>query len=326
MLAIACLIVGLAACGRIGKSAEERITDAMPPGSEVLAAKDKLEALATAQSIDVKAIQDEYASRVQRRASECARGYEPSVFSGTDGIREALTDKDCFATTDVALKNWLAYRRIAILLAAPPLRPIPAGAPAMIMAEDDIRSVDFASQAGIALVHTPKQYQVVDIGSGKTLRKEAINGFIGASVSPNGRVFAINTGEDTDIRESESGEVLATFANVRAYQFFWAGKTGAIFQPTRLPDGSRPSAGSLFLDFASGKESRIPMNTPDVERVLPIPGKPDQVAVLGFNRLGMVQLTQAAAGTEAELKFERRSSEPPRASSWCRWRRWNRER
>ncbi|MBF6025373.1 hypothetical protein [Lysobacter niastensis] len=296
---------GLSACGGMGKSAEERIGDAMPPGSEVLAAKARLDALGRQQGVDLRTIETEYQARLTNRVVDCAHGYRPSMFSSSERIRTALTDKDCFTRTDAALHDWIMYRRIGALLSAPPLRPLPKTTPAMIVAADRIQGATFAERAGVAVFELSRRFQVVDIASRATISEGETDGSPPVSVSPNGRLFVAGQGSDAQVRDAATGEALATFTGVRPYQFHWVHDTGAIFWPRRpAEDGGRTRMEPVYLDFTSGRETRIPMTGMEVDRVVPVPGQAARFAVFLNNRVGTVQLRQAAQGWDAQLLSE----------------------
>lgn len=300
-----CVAFGLSACGAMGKSAEERIGDAMPPGGEVLAAKARLDALGRQQGMDLLAIESEFQARLARRTADCAHGYRPSMFAGSDTIRASLTDPECFVRADAALREWLAYRRIGALLSAPPLRPLPRTAPAVIAAAGTIQGVSFAERAGIAVFELPRRFQVVDLASGATIIQGDTDGSPPLSVSPNGRLFVVGQGSDAQVRDAATGETLATFPGVRSWQFHWVQDSGAIYRPhLRADDGGRLRMEPVYLDFASGQEARIPMTGMEVDRVVPVPGQAAQFAVFLNNRVGTVQLRQTAQGWGAQLLSE----------------------
>lgn len=294
----------LAACDGIGKTAEDRITAAVPPGAEILGDKAKLDALAKALAFDGGKIDGEYQARLKVRALECAHGYKPGAFAGEEGIRAALTDKDCFAKADAALRQWLGLRRVGLLLAAPPLRPLPTTAPATIEAAEFITEVNFAERAGIAVAQMSHRYQVLDIAGGKILHEGQSDGSPVVSISPNGRLFIANRREDAEVREAETGETLAVFPSVQAYQFHWVGDVGAIYRPG-TPTMEGKHADPVFLDFVSGQETTLPMGGHDVDRVLPLPGTTSRYAVLTFNRVATVELQQGERGWQARLLSER---------------------
>src|SRR6476620_8461044 len=111
MHAIACTIVFvLAGCSSGTPTA--RINAALPPGSEVIAAKAKLSAFQQEAKLDAAAFEAAYAQRLDKRVTECARGYTPSFFDDEADILERLVDKDCFARADAAIADWLRFRLV----------------------------------------------------------------------------------------------------------------------------------------------------------------------------------------------------------------------
>ena len=305
------MVVSLGGCGGLGHSAEDRVNAAMPVGSAILVAKDALEAMATAQSADVAAIEAEYVARLKVRALECGHGYAPGLFADDDAIRSHLTDTGCFARADQQLQDWLGLRRVGLLLAAPPLRAIPKTPAPMLVAPDTIVEAAFAARAGVALVKSQRHYQVVDMGSGDTIHQGDADS-TAVSLSPNGRLFLLGHQSDAQVVESETGTVLATFPGVRPWQFHWAHDVGAFYASPR--DGGR-MPGIVFRDFTSGRESPIPMSVDAVNQVVPLPGAAPRFAVFGWNKLGEVALTRGADAWEASLRSERVLSE---TTGWSR--------
>ncbi len=300
----------LGGCGGLGKSAEDRINAAMPVGSAILVARDNLTALAKAQSQDVKQIDDEYAARMQVRALECGHGYAPGMFTADDGIRARLTDKDCFAKADEQLQEWVGMRRIGLLLAASPLRPLPKTPPAMIVAAEQIGEVAFAQRAGIAVVQSNKQYQVIDIGNGDIIH-QGHAGTVALAPSPNGRLFVVANQYDANVLDAETGAVLATFPAVKSYQFHWVHDVGAVY--TTQGEGHAPSTD--FIDFTSGRHTTIPMSTDVVSEVISLPGAEPRFALFGWNKFGQLGLKHDASGWNASLLSEQVLSE---TTGWSR--------
>lgn len=126
-------LVVLSGCARLGASAEERINQAVPPSIEVQAAKSSLDRFAQSLTLDPEQLETEYQARLKGRALECGRGYAPSLWTSDEAIRTALVDGECFRNADDGLREWVGFRHIALLLAAPPLRPVP-DAPSVVLA------------------------------------------------------------------------------------------------------------------------------------------------------------------------------------------------
>lgn len=308
------LVLALAGCDRlsqIGSSAEDRINRAVPVASGTTDSRQAYDDAAKSLSVDTTAMDAEYFARLKVRALECGHGFAPSVMASDDDIRSALTDKDCFAAADAELQQWIGLRRIGLLLSAPPLRPIPATPPAMLVAPDDIREVSFAERAGVALLQSAKQYSVLDLATGESIRTADVsNSDPITSLSPNGRLFVgggVGRG-DAAVYESTTGEVLATFPGVRSYQLYWVADIGAIHASERGAD-------LAFIDFSTGRESRIPMTIGVLDRVVPMPGATRRYAVLAFNRQGVVEIKPGPQGWSAALISESKVASP---GGWSR--------
>jgi len=308
-LALTLALSGCERVERLGSSDEDRINVALPVAADTLAAKQSLDALATSLSVDLAGLEDEYRARLKVRALQCGRGYTPSTLSSDDDIRAAVGDAACFTAADAALKQWLGQRRIGLLLAAPPLRPVPAKAPAMLLTTSLIQEANFADRAGVALLQSPKEYRILDLATGDTIRTGTLEGGEPITgLSPNGRLFVSRSGRDAVVRESETGDMLATFQDVSSWQVFWVGDVGAI-----LPgeNGGEPQ----FVDFSSGRESKVPMPVGVLERVVALPGTPLRYAVLGFHRQGVVELRRTAQGWNVALLSEAKVTSP---TGWSR--------
>jgi hypothetical protein len=304
-----CLIAALAGCQRLTGSAEDRIGAAMPVSDAAREAKQAFDALAKRQSAEVEKTDNEYRDRLKVRALECAHGYAPSPMASDEAIREALTDKECFARFDESLVQWIGLRHVGLLLAAPPLRPIPATPASLLVAEDFIQEASFATRAGIAVLQSGRRYQVLDLADGKTIYSGAKSGGAPAgSLSPNGRLLVTAEDRDAVVREAETGKALIRFADVRSYAFFWVGDVGAVY----VPDGEREP---VFLDFASGLVTKIPLGTPNVEQAVPALGSDSRFALLGFNRVGVIDLVASPQGRIAQLSQEIKLSE---GGGWAR--------
>lgn len=304
------IAVGLSGCGNVGKSNEERITDAMPPSSAVLASKEKLDALMQSVAADATGFERDYAARLSARARECAGDYTASLFASAATVRDALTDKDCFARSDEAIVQWLDMRRIGQLLASPPLRPIPASPPAIIAGTGPIQRAVFASSAGVALLQVGKKQQLVDIGSGVVVHEAEDPQWRASSLSPNGRLVVAGDGRSgTRLHDALSGEVLAEF-KLQPARFHWLDGIGAVFREEMRDDGNGRQP-LVFLDFSTGNRQTIPMTLANLEKALPIPGKPQHYRLLAYNRMAEISLEKDATGWKASLLSEQPLREGP---------------
>lgn len=295
---VAAVVLALAGCAQ----PEDRINAALPVGADILDAHARLVATAQAQRVDVTSIEQDYAQRLRLRGRECGHGYTPGPFTGEATIREALTDAECFAARDAQLRRWLEWRRVGLLLAAPPLRPVPKSAPPAIVATSAIRQAEFAARAGVALVQTIEGYQVIDLGTGATVHRGS-DGDRPQAISPNGAVFLTQSLEGLQLRAAANGEVLATLPGVPAGAFHWLGDAGAVF--SRPLPGGRRTGPMLFVDFASGQETPIPTAAAQVKRVVPIPDEPARHVLVSDARMGEIELRRDRLGLRAVLLSER---------------------
>lgn len=295
-VALACLFYATAACQRF-VAPENRINAAMPVAAETVDAKQAFDELARTLSFDAGRINDEFRSQLKIRALECAQGYSPSWLHGEERIRAQLTETVCFEKFDRALTQWIGQRHAGLLLAAPPLRPIPAQPAPYLVASGRISEGSFARQAGIAVLHTKKQHEVFDLGSGERLQQIAREGrtFV-VDISDNGRLLSLNQDQSTVVLDLERGKPLLRLDKVLDRRLFWVGQAGAIYVPE---DPRAP----LFVDLLNGRESSIPTSINGVKALAPTP-VPGRYALLGFTRHAAVDMSRDAQGWKATLAQE----------------------
>jgi hypothetical protein len=296
-MALACLLSTTTACQRFA-APEERINAAVPLGGMATQAKQAFDALALAQSFDTGRIDNEFRDRLKMRALECAHGYSPSLLQGQAHIREQLSDAECFEKFDQSLAQWIGLRHAGLLLAAPPLRPIPTRKIApWLVASERISEGSFARQAGIAVLHTGKQHEVFDLGSGERLQRIAREGrsFV-VDISDNGRLLSLNQDQTTVVLDLEQGKPLLQLDNVRDQRLFWVGQAGALY----VPDDERAP---LFVDLLNDRRSPIPTSLNRIAAVAPTP-VPGRYAMLGSTRHAAIDLAQDAQGWKATLALE----------------------
>jgi hypothetical protein len=258
--------------------------------------------------VDAKSVDDDYTARMKARAVDCGHGYQPSVIESETSIHEQLiADKDCFARVDQKLQEWVAYRQIGLLLTELPLRPLPDVAPSIILAGANIAQADFAESAGVVLVQEAGKYEVIDIGKGDVIAHGPIDYSAARSLSPNGRLFVVAKDNDVQIRETETGTVIATIPRIEADGFHWVGAIGAVYKPGWTPDQEDSGQEApMFVDFTSGNEIPIAMAISAVNHVVALPGAIRRIAVLAAGKIGEIKLTHAQAGWDATFLSERR--------------------
>jgi hypothetical protein len=250
-----------------------------------------LEATTGAQKKDVEARFD---SRLKLRALNCAQGYAPSFFASADEIRRKVGGSSCFAEADAELARWTGLLRAGIVLARPPLKPVPRSGPAFVLADGFISGAVFAAAAPVALLDVgPGQtIQVVDIETSRPLLREpAASSKIG-QLSPNGRLFTVGDNDRLRIRDSETGAVVAELPLVRWHTFHWLDNRTAIYN--RSGSGAEKP---FLIDFASGKEVPIPWLSSGVQRATAVAGADNQYVVF-------------SGATITKIAFERGGVEP----------------
>ena len=307
-MALACLL-STAACQRFS-APEDRINAAVPLGEAATRAKQDFDASARAQSFDAGRIDNEFRDRLKMRALQCAHGYSPSLLQGDAHVRGQLSDTDCFGKFDQSLAQWIGLRHAGLLLAAPPLRPIPTQKIApYLVASERISEGSFARRAGIAVLHTARQHEVFDLGSGERLQQIAREGrsFV-VDISDNGRLLSLNQDQTTVVLDLEQGKPLLRLDDVRDQRLFWVGQAGALY----VPDDERAP---LFWDLLNDRQSPIPTSLNRIGAVAPTP-VPGRYALLGFTRHAAIDLAQDAQGWKATLALE---AEPGQAvGHWSR--------
>lgn len=295
-VAVVCLLSTTPACHRLA-SPEDRINAAVPVATEVAEAKKAFDLQAATQSFDVSRLDSAFRDRLKVRALECAHGYSPSWLHDEGKVRAELTDTGCFEKSDQELAQWIGLRHAGLLLAAPPLRPIPEQPAPYLVAGERISEGSFARQAGIAVLHTGKQHELFDLGSGERLqqiRREGRNFVV--DISDNGRLLSLNQDQSTVVLDLEHGKPLLRLDNVRGQRLFWVGQAGALY----VPEDERAP---LFVDLLNDRESLIPTSINQVSALSPTP-VPGRYALLGSNRHAAIDVTQDAQGWTARLALE----------------------
>lgn len=293
---LSCLL-STTACQRFDV-AETRINAAAPVSDEVRQARLDFDDAAVALAIDVERLHAQFRDRLKMRALECAHGYSPSWLHDEEHIRSQLVDSDCFAKSDAALAQWIGLRHAGLLLAASPLRPVPNEQIApYLVASERISEASFARQAGIAVLHTSKQHEVFDLGSGQRLQQIQREGrnFV-VDISDNGRLLSLRQDESTLLLDLEHGKPLLRMDKVRDQRLFWVGQHGALYVPS---DERSP----VFVDLLNGLQSPIPTSIHSVLMSVPTPVA-GRYAVLGSNRHAAFGVSGDSNGWKASLALE----------------------
>jgi hypothetical protein len=277
-------VLPLAGCGvrNLWLDDTARIEAAWPLPAAVEQSRLKLEALVANDSAAHDKWRREFESRRDLRALKCLSA-RLSLFDDDDDIRRKV-DSSCLKAADAELQAWTQGSRLGILLTLPALRPVPTELPKFIATTDVPDVFGMADAAPIIVVARNRKLEVLDAGSGQTIfRDEALAerpGFL--APSPNGRVFSAGEGSSVVLRESESGDVLATFTGYRG--FAWLDATTGIFTDVNL------NQRALF-DGATGTLSQPKGMTTYTGTVVRVGENPARYVVPGYMRLAKFELS-----------------------------------
>lgn len=241
-------------CDGIGRTPEERINGAHPLAESIAKTQDALmKYLGEGHADERQALEVEFDSRLKIRALTCGKGNEPGLFDSDEEIRSTIANPQCFADYDAGMTDWLNHRRIAQLLSAPPLRPIPEDVPRFITAAGNIGIAWFAADAGVVLLSSARDLEILDLNTNKAIFAEtgdpAGSWQSSARLSPNGRLFLTGKAGALSVRDTETGEILAEYADLQG--FYWLDGQTAL---AVMREGSREP---LLIDFANGV--RVPV-------------------------------------------------------------------
>lgn len=241
-------VITLAGCEFVLLDAEGKINAAVPLPQEVQITKAEL--LAKAPAEQRKKIENEFASKLKLRALTCAKGYTPSRFASIEKVQKELSDRSCFTEEDVGIARWIGMRRVAVILAESPLKPLSVTAPKFIVGDAFIQGVQFAQQAGVVLLETMKSFQVLELESGKTIFKQPkLDSQMGV-LSPNGRLFTTGVVGRLSIRSAENGAVILEVPKARAHSFRWVDDKTALYN---TDDSNK----LMLVDFVGGSEALV---------------------------------------------------------------------
>lgn len=283
----------LTGCG----SPEDRVAKAFPAGKDVEAARAAFDTAVQALPAERKrALDASYAAQLKLRALECGKGYQPGPFESTESIRDAVGNDECFVQKDAGLRHWLGMQRVGLLAAMPPLRPVPPKAAPTLAASDTLLNAVFAENAGVALLQTRSQEELVDLAVGKVLRVgERTSTSSEANLSSNGRLLVRAQPGGAVLQDAETGEVLVTVTDANRVHF--AGGHGLVYAADGKP---------TFHDFASGSDTVLPFQAHALAALIPVPDKPADYVLLGDGRAALLSIACQASGCTPQLALEAR--------------------
>jgi len=296
MVALAGLFSGCASSTWFSSSTD-KINAAFPVTAEVQ--EYKAAALLLANNRQKKVIEAQLDERLTQRARRCAKDYAPSLHTSAEEIRKYLNNPSCFAEADQEIIAWLSIRKTGLILAQPPLTPVPTEPTIGIKADDGtiLGSPLFAANAGIALVTTSSTIALMDINTRKVLFRERKAGAAGP-LSPNGRLFlTLETGNRLQIRDSVTGSAVSEIHGVLPWEFHWLDDRTAFYANRKYQ--------SFFVDFASGETIPTGVKNLVISKTVRMPDVSDQYAVLTGNKVLIFGLTRDNPVPELKLLNDR---------------------
>jgi hypothetical protein len=292
---ISCLVFAISGCGLREAASfrpEQRIITAFPVSESVGTAK--AAALEFANEGRRKKIEEQFDARLRSRALSCAKEYAPAWYTPSSQIRKKL-DERCFAAADEEIARWLGILRAGLLLARPPLTPVPWRAPSTIIASGPIDFARFADNAAVTLVQTQDAIEVIDFGAGKILFQEVRGSAVLGYPSPNGRLFTFVEENNLQVRESETGRIAAEFSPTRAHLFHWLDYRTAVYS-------TRDFTQNFLVDFSSGAEIAIPLLKGHVLfRAIHAPGSENEYIL--FSSRGVTKIELVRRESEPGVKL-----------------------
>lgn len=302
------LMLTFAGCDEFALGLEAKINAAISQSPELVSHKNAL--LNELASSKRSAFDAEWGRRMKLRALTCAKGYTPPWYATSSSIRKKLTDHACFQEHDNDIAKWIEFQRIGILLAKPALKPIPSTHAKFLVGEGNIQGFSFASEAGVAMLATPKEtVLIVDLESGQILYRNNIGGGAIGTLSPNGRMmtFADKAHSHVKVFNTETGEEIAQIQKTREWKLHWLGNEGAIY----TKDGEYKP---FLIDFATGTEIELGAIKGEVSRVFPVPDEKNQFVIGSNNTVAKVELSRK----DGQLKLEILSERTIEGRSWSR--------
>jgi len=304
VLALALVLPLLGGCELAHRfdSVEGRINRAVPPDSGVQAARQRLIAHLAELPQAQEAIERQWSARLRLRALSCGGGELPTWRDSDADIRKRMSGSACLPAQDRALERWIGLQRVRLMLAQGPLRPVPPSVPPVISHREFIGPTHVARSAPVAIVRGPTGFDVLDLGSGKSLYTEASPsaGLSQLDLSPNARLFVQASSGRVVIRAVEGGETLVQLQPANGLLWLDA-------QAVAL----RPASGSelRLLDLESGEDTPVPGNRPgDAYLAHPAPNAENRYNLLSGRGVTQIELTKVGGRIEAQLVNERLTS------------------
>lgn len=300
-LFVAALLAMLGGCQleEYALSETEKINRAFPLPAEVDVMRARLADSLAAQPEQAKRFGEEFAQLLDVRAVTCRSTAVVSRFDDVAAVRRKLADASCFKKQDADLATWLGLRRLAGMVALPPLKPLqPLPAKVTIQSIDNVTQLAVAARAGVALARTSAgRLATLDLTGGKPIHEFAGPGEVHRppSAAPNGRVAAFPIGNRAlQVVDLESGSTV--WATEKYSEVLgWLPEAQAL---VLAESGVRKAA---LLDLRSGQAQPYVADERGIAWTLDAPGGPG-LKLVGSS--GAVSLIEHERRADGSLAFE----------------------
>lgn len=215
-LALVCACTALAGCQQISAGltpVSEKVNKAFPLADSLQTAHNSLMTSLESDKAAQQLVADQYNKLMELRALTCIAKTPIGRFDTVAKIKTKVTDLECFQKQDVRLAEWISLRRLALVIAKPPLFPL-ADLPAKALLPNYSESsgqVAIALAANVMVVKVAQKFNVIQLPTGKQLGSFPApeQTYRPATLSANGRVLAVPVGSRNLLMiEVDTGNVL----------------------------------------------------------------------------------------------------------------------
>lgn len=255
---------------------EDRINAAIPLSSTAQTALELLRRVATDHS-QLAVLEEQLHTKLRLRALQCGQNYTLAESASTEDIRREHGGDPCFAEFDEDLAEWLGLHSIGFMLALPPLRPMSGPTQQYISGgTGQIRTVHFATRAGVAIIDSLKDTEVVDLQSGAPIFssvRQAEDQI--TSLSPNGRIYTAANRAAIRFYDAATGAFITAprwCSIVGRCGFYWLDERSAMMYST---DTQR----SMIFDFRTGTQTPLDTGFEGVARLVRLPASSEFFAL-----------------------------------------------
>jgi hypothetical protein len=244
---------------------EDRINAAIPLSAPAQTALELLHRVATDHS-QLAVLEDQFHTKLRLRALQCGQNYTLAESASTEDIRREHGGDPCFAEFDEDLAEWLGLHSIGFMLALPPLRPMSGSTQQSISdSTGPIRTVHFAARAGVAIIDSLKDTEVVDLQSGSPIFssvRQAEDQI--TSLSPNGRIYTAANRAAVRFYDAATGAFITAprwCSIVGRCGFYWLDERSAMMY-------SADTQRSMIFDFRTGTQTPLDTGFEGVARLV----------------------------------------------------------